>query len=188
MARLPCLRYKITESNLYRTAFHHFEFFRLHPMVGPTYGDFHIKRQWTQNETKVLELAQDSNIVLTLRVREFIPTAKELSSDDTRGNKMYGIPWAIADPDEATRAVNLYTDRCIEAYLETILDDSNRLVWDVFHWAMRLSVFPEPNKLLSNVIRLWVVCRFLEGRWRCSGADTLGAEGLSHRYSRNPIV
>lgn len=113
-------------------------------MVGPTYGDFHIKRKWTQNITKVLEFAQDSNIVLKLRVREFIPTADELLSDDTRGNKMYSIPWAIADPDEAVRAVNLYLDRCIEAYPNAILDDSNHLVWDVFHWAMRLSVFPEP--------------------------------------------
>jgi len=49
-------------------------------------------------------------------VREFTPTADELLSDDTRGNKMYGIPWAIADLDEATGAVNLYIGRCIEAY------------------------------------------------------------------------
>jgi hypothetical protein len=42
--------------------------------------------------------------------------------------------------------------------------------------------------LLSNVTRIWVACRFLEGRWRCCGADTLGAEGLSHRYDRDPIV
>lgn len=178
LARLPCLRYKITKSSLYRTAFQHFGF-RLHLMVGSTYGDFHIKRQWTHSKTKVLEFAQDSNIVLKLRVREFKPTAEELLSDDTRGNKMYDIPWAIADPDEATRAVNLYIDRCVKSYLHTILDDSDHLVWDVFQWAMRISVFPEPvsfrlsrsitdancffrpaaptaqNILLSNVIRLW---------------------------------
>jgi hypothetical protein len=44
------------------------------------------------------------------------------------------------------------------------------------------------NKLLSNVLRLWVACRFLEGRWRCCGPETLGAEKLSHRYERDPIV
>lgn len=52
----------------------------------------------------------------------------------------------------------------------------------------KLVALTAQNKLLSNVIRLWVACRFLEGRWRCSGGDTLGAEGLSHRYGRNPIV
>ena len=144
LSRLPCLRYRITESTLYRTTFEHFEFFRLHLMVGPTYGDFHITRKWTQNMTKVMEFTQDSNVVLRLKVREFIPTPDELLSDDTRGNKMYSIPWAIADPDEAVRAIHLYIDHCIEAYPNAILDDSNRLVWDVFYWAMRLSVFPEP--------------------------------------------
>lgn len=113
-------------------------------MVGETYGDFHIKRQWTQNEPKILEFAQDSNVTLRLRVREFIPTAEELQSDDARGNKMYGIPWAISDPDEATSVVNFYIDRCIEPYLCTILDDSDHLVWSVFSWAMRLSTFPNP--------------------------------------------
>jgi len=113
-------------------------------MVGPTYGDFHIKRQWTQNETKVLDFAQDGNIVLSLRVREFFPSIEELLFDDARGNMMYGIPWAIADPDEATRVVNLCIDSCTEAYLDTILDDSNHLEWDVFHWALKISMFPKP--------------------------------------------
>lgn len=113
-------------------------------MVGPKYGDFHIKRKWTQSEIRVLELAQDSNIILRLAVREFVPSDEELISDDTRGNKMYAIPWAIADPEEATRAVNLYLDGCIGTYLDNILDESNHLVWDMFHWALRLSLFPEP--------------------------------------------
>lgn len=113
-------------------------------MVGPTYGDFHIVRQWTEARAKVIEVAQDSNIALQLRVKEFVPTAEELLSDDTRGNKMFSIPWAIADPDEAAASVNCYIDRCTDAYLETVLDDTNHLVWDVFLWASRLSVFPEP--------------------------------------------
>jgi len=142
MARLPCLRYKITESNLYRIAFQYFDFDRTHLIVGLTYGDFHIKRQWTQSKTKVLEFAQDSNVIFKLRVWVFIFTAEELLSDDARGNKMYSIPWAIADPDEATKFVNLFNDHCNKSYLHTILDDSNHLV-KVFKWAKRLLVFSE---------------------------------------------
>jgi hypothetical protein len=41
---------------------------------------------------------------------------------------------------------------------------------------------------MANLIRLWVACRFLEGRWRCCGDETLGAESLSHRYERDPII
>jgi hypothetical protein len=58
---------------------------------------------------RVLEVAQDSNVVPKLIVQELAPTAEELRLGDTRGNKMYSVPWAIADPDAATRAVNLYS-------------------------------------------------------------------------------
>ncbi|KAF4470693.1 Clavaminate synthase [Fusarium albosuccineum] len=157
-------------------------------MIGPKYGDFHIQRNWTQNDIRVLELAQDSNAVLHLAVRKFAPSPEERRSDDTRGNKMYSIPWAIADPERATETVNCYLDHCIEEYLDAVLDDSNHLVWDIFHWAFKLSLFPQPNKLLSDVIRLWVACRFLEGRWRCVGSNTFGAENLFHWYGMEQIV
>ncbi|GKU08608.1 unnamed protein product [Fusarium langsethiae] len=101
---------------------------------------------------------------------------------------MYSIPWAIADPEEATKEVNRYLDRCIGDYLNANLDYSDHMVWGIFTWAVRLSVFPEPNKFLSDVIRLWVACRFLEGRWRCVGLNTLGAESLFHWYSEEEIV
>jgi hypothetical protein len=106
-------------------------------MVGLKYGDFHIQRNWTQSGTVILELAQDSNAVLRLAVGEFVPSPEELTSHDTRGNKMYSIPWAIADPEQATKAVNHYLDRCIGNHLDAILDDSNHLVWDIFHGALR---------------------------------------------------
>jgi hypothetical protein len=113
-------------------------------MVGPTYGDFHIPREWTGTRTKALEIAQDSNVILRLQVREFVPLNEELVSDDARGNKMYGIPWAIANPDEAAKSANEYVDQNMVTYLETVLDDSNRFVFDVFHWALRLTIFPQP--------------------------------------------
>jgi hypothetical protein len=113
-------------------------------MVGLTYGDFHISRRWAGTETRVLEVAQDSNVILPLKIRQFVPSSEELVSVDTRGNKMYAIPWAIANPDEATKFVNEYIERTKEAYMETLLDDSNRFVWDVFHWALRLTMFPQP--------------------------------------------
>jgi hypothetical protein len=113
-------------------------------MVGPTYGDFHIPREWVGTRTKTLEIAQDSNVILRLQIREFVPSNEELVLDDARGNKMYSIPWAIANPDEAAKFANEYVDRNMDTYLETVLDDSNRFVFDVFHWALRLTIFPQP--------------------------------------------
>ena len=38
------------------------------------------------------------------------------------------------------------------------------------------------DELLQNVLRLWVACRFIEGRWRCCGWDNLGAEALKNPF------
>ncbi|KAK2924484.1 Protein of unknown function DUF3505 [Fusarium oxysporum f. sp. vasinfectum] len=120
-------------------------------MVGPKYGDFHIQRNWTQSGIVVLELAQDSDIVLRLAVQEFVPSTEELESDDTRGNKMYSIPWAIANPEEATQEIRHYLHHCMGYYLDTILDKSNHLVWDIFYWVVKLLRLPQPLLLRACI-------------------------------------
>lgn len=144
MTRLPCLRYKLTEANLYRTAFHHFEFFRLHVMVGPTYGDFHVRRVWTMAETKTLDLVQGGDAILRITIREFVPTDEEMASTDARGNKMYRVPWAVADPDEATTSVNSFIDQNGANYLNHFVVGADPLVRDVFRSAVKLASLPEP--------------------------------------------
>jgi len=37
-------------------------------------------------------------------------------------------PWAIANADDATEAINSYIDESIGTYLDYVLDDSNHLV------------------------------------------------------------
>ncbi|KAL9110183.1 MAG: hypothetical protein Q9227_005243 [Pyrenula ochraceoflavens] len=175
MTRLPCLRYKVTDSTLYRTGLDYMLFYRKHPMVGPEYGDFHIEKQWICDSTRFLDITQDrSPAVLTLELREFEPP--EERDLDLKGRSMYYNPWAIADPEKAVAAVNDFADQSVAAYLEALLDDTNSFVWDVFHAALRLSLFPEPNELLRDVLRLWVVCRFIESRWRCCGLDMVNAD------------
>lgn len=182
ITRLPCLRYKITDSVLFRTGLDYMPFYKKHPMIGPTYGDFHIAKDWMGATTRFLDVTQDrSPIVLRLEVREFHPPYEE-NSLDLKGRSMYCIPWAIVDPDVAVETINAYIDQSVGSYLDAMLDDTDSLVWDVFHIAFRLSVFPMPNKLLRNVLRLWVVCRFIESRWRCCGDDTLNAESLKNPF------
>lgn len=36
--------------------------------------------------------------------------------------------------------------------------------------------------LLQNVLRLWVACRLIEGRWRCCGDYNMGAEDLKNPF------
>jgi hypothetical protein len=144
MTRLPCLRYKITDSTLFRTGLDYIPFYRRHPMVGPMYGDFHIAKQWVGPTTRILEITQDSGeSALKVEVREFYPPADE-NALDLKGRSMYFIPWAISDPEKAVETINAYIDESIGSYIDATIDDTDGLVMDVFHAAYRLSIFPTP--------------------------------------------
>jgi hypothetical protein len=194
MSRLPCLRYKISDSTLFRTGLDYMPFYKKHPMTGPSYGDFHIKQQWTGAQSKFLCLGQLGSSSFQVEVEEFVPPDDQ-SDVDLKGRPIYAVPWAISDPDTAMAAMNEYIDNNIGNYMEAYLDDSDTLVWDIFHAAYRASVFPIPvgdhfvlrkkrvahrfiylqNPMLQKAIRLWVVCRFIESRWRCWGDDAIAA-------------
>jgi hypothetical protein len=168
-------------------------------MIGPKYGDFHIPKTWANDATKFLEVTQDRGSIWRLEVRQFVPPAGG-SALDLKGRPMYFVPWAIADPESAVKALNQYIDESVGFYLDTLLDDSNHLVWDIFHSAIRLSVFPTPVsglrlseivilliyyaqvKILENVLRLWAVCRFIESGWRCCGNETLNSQDIKDPF------
>ncbi len=128
---------------LYRTDLNAFTFYQTHPLVGANYGDFHIPKTWVGATTKLLDITQDRGAFCRLEAREFLPPVEE-GALDIKGRPMYHIPWAIENPEAAVKAFNKYIDESLGAYLDEILDDTDHLVWDVFHSAMRLSVFPSP--------------------------------------------
>ncbi|KAK0634456.1 hypothetical protein B0T17DRAFT_586269 [Bombardia bombarda] len=166
MSRLPCLRYMVTDSTLFRTSLDYMSFYKSHPMIGPHYGDFHLERYWTGAPSKTLCLGQLGAMNFKVELQEFIPPPDSVDLD-LKGRPMYAVPWAIADPDAVVLAISDYIDRSITQYIYSYLDDTDSLVWDIFQAAYRASVFPTPNRMLQKTLRLWVACRFIESKWRC---------------------
>ncbi|KXX76430.1 hypothetical protein MMYC01_200182 [Madurella mycetomatis] len=166
MSRLPCLRYMVTDSTLFRTGLDYMPFYKTHPMVGPHYGDFHLERQWIDGPSKFLCLGQVGSMHFQVELKQFVPPAN--SGDvDLKGRPMYAVPWAIADPDAVVKDISEYIDRGMTRYMSAYLDDTDELVWNIFQAAYRASVFPLPNDMLKKTLRLWVACRFIESKWRC---------------------
>lgn len=187
MSRLPCLRYMVTDSKLFRTGLDYMPFYRSHPMEGPHYGDFHLERQWTDAAPKFLCLGQVGAMHIKVELKEFVPPVGT-KDVDLKGRPMYAVPWAVADPDAVVEAITEYIDRAITRYMAEYLDDTDPLVWNIFQAAYRASVFPLPvsaiihnnptapcsnmltvaqNEMLKKTLRLWVACRFIESKWRC---------------------
>ncbi|KAL2197003.1 hypothetical protein P885DRAFT_68900 [Corynascus similis CBS 632.67] len=186
MSRLPCLRYMVTDSTLFRTGLDYMPFYRTHPMVGPRYGDFHLERQWTDSPPKILCLGQVGAMHLKIELREFVPPA-DSNDVDLKGRPMYAVPWAIADPDAVVEAIKEYIERAITAYMAAYLDDTDPLVWNIFQAAYRASVFPVPNEMLKKTLRLWVACRFIESKWRCWSESGLADDELRAINPRDPF-
>lgn len=133
----------VTDSTLFRTGLDYMPFYRSHPMIGPHYGDFHLERQWTNAQPKMLCFGQVGSMHIKVELREFIPVANT-TDVDLKGRPMYAVPWAIADPDAVTQAITEYIERSVTQYMAAYLDDTDPLVWDIFQAAYRASVFPVP--------------------------------------------
>ncbi|KAM7183652.1 hypothetical protein V8F33_013449 [Rhypophila sp. PSN 637] len=185
MSRLPCLRYMVTDSTLFRTGLDYMPFYKAHPMAGPEYGDFHLDRFWTGSPPKTLCLGQLGAMSFKVELQEFVPPVS--SEVDLKGRPMYAVPWAIADPDAVVESINNYIDRGVTAYLYGHLDDTDPLVWDIFQAAYRASVFPTPNRMLQKTLRLWVACRFIESKWRCWGDDGWADDSIRASNPRDPF-
>ena len=120
-------------------------------MVGKKYGDFHLENFWTISEPRILDITQDRAAICRFEVREFI-TPIEITLG-VKGRPIYAVPWAIVDAGSALESLNTYLDESIGSYHHTILDYSDPIIWNVFHVAFRLTLFPEP------VIQpQWMIC------------------------------
>jgi len=149
MSRLPCLRYRITESLLFRTSLDYMPFYSAHPMIGPRYGDFHIEKLWTSAPARTIRLGQIQIGIINFRIElhKFVPP-HGTTDVDLKGRSMYLSPWAIRDPDAVVDTINTFIDKTTGEYMNAFLDDSDSIVWDVFRMARRASVFPVPVCLL----------------------------------------
>lgn len=158
-------------------------------MAGPGsyYADFRVEKQWEDAPPRQLHLSQLGSDALELKLRKFVPPRDDRAlATDFEGRPMYATPWAIVDPDVALNAINKYVDASLGQHPPAMLDDSDRVVWDVFILACRSYIFPSPvsyilicqplmartdsctkNLIMRKAIRMWVVCRLVEGGWRC---------------------
>lgn len=125
-------------------------FYSNHPFVGDRYGDFHLPKTWTAEATRKLHITQDRGLILEIDVRRFEPPPTDdldpAALEATDGRPIYAIPWAIPNPDSELHKLQFKVFGAVEQYLDVVLDDSDRVIWDVYHSAYRLSVFPVPVK------------------------------------------
>lgn len=112
-------------------------------MTGRNYGDFTLQatRKWASDQIHLLEITQDRGTVCRLEIRQFDPP-EVLDGTDSRNRSIFLIPWAIADADKATTAVNQFLDDSLSPYINCLLEEKDHLVWEVFHTASSNAYLP----------------------------------------------
>ncbi|KAK0644621.1 hypothetical protein B0T16DRAFT_332374 [Cercophora newfieldiana] len=189
--QLPCLRYKIPDTPLFRHAMYNSPFYLDHPLLGDRYGDFHLQKTWVSSRTKTLSALHHGGLRLEVEVRQYLPPGEEDATDDRSmhglaARPMYTIPWAVADADIETRNLGTVVDRYIESYVVNLLKPGDDLVWPVYQEALRLMPVVKTDiihqsDLMLDTMRLWVGARLADRGWRCTGSDKLGAETLENQ-------
>ncbi|OIW22522.1 hypothetical protein CONLIGDRAFT_650532 [Coniochaeta ligniaria NRRL 30616] len=183
--RLPCLRFKLGDARLFRTLTDSGSIPRYKIHVGHADWGFCYWRRWV-GTSRILHFSQLGTSHLQLELREFSPpnpteaggTEQELQ--DSNGQSIYSTPWAIRYPNDASLDIIKFLSNSIEEYLDGLLDDSDKLVWDIFQVAYSSSISPTSTDtkttLLPAALRIWVACRFLEGGWRPRPDSSTGSQ------------
>jgi hypothetical protein len=147
MSRLPCLRYKITDTSMYSKEDHpHFYWTRR--WTSMKVEDI---TDWESPETKTIEITPDKGgSIFRLKVREFIPVEGDTLYRKwvSKGvKKTYDCPpYAIEDMRQAGIDLQRTIDENVASIVESEIDDTDTLFWNTYSMAFRYSHFAEVSQ------------------------------------------
>ncbi|KAH6610519.1 hypothetical protein Trco_000539 [Trichoderma cornu-damae] len=178
-ARLPCLRYKITDMTLYK------------PGQVPGYewtrrwakNTSDPIQQWASPEVKVIYISvYFSNRYLPLKVRKFVPQEgdKLERTWDYQGTKksVEIPPYALIDLEAGKSAYTKYIRDSMTDVFRNILGNSDSLLYRTYLQAWHMWRDPatptESFDLLNWTLRLWIAVRLSTTSAFIAGRETLG--------------
>ncbi|KEZ43459.1 hypothetical protein SAPIO_CDS4651 [Scedosporium apiospermum] len=176
--RLPCLRYKISDTKLLDKG--------PHPRFSWTqrWKTMEIVEivDWASDEIRTITLTQDiGDSSYDIQVREFNPVLGDsLDRSWNSASKVHShpcTPYAIHNMKETADAISKFVDANTETFISHYVDREEELLWNTYWKAydhIRETRIPEERKLLISVLRLWVAARMESKQERISSAEVLG--------------
>jgi hypothetical protein len=160
LARLPCLRYRITDVSLLPKTEdpYYSKTRRFWGAKGVEIGEI---GGWASLETKTIEITQDmGGISYSVLVRSFIPIKGDSLSWTwmTAGTKRSYIcfPYAIVDVAKTAGDLLRAVDESIPAVVESEIDDTDKLLWDTYAMAFRYSKFTQVRGGIASCFCLYL--------------------------------
>lgn len=163
---LPCLRYKLTESTLYRTGKGPgLEFTFRWPVMKLKDID-----AWASPEVRTIFVESDvCPVPLQLSVKKFVALPGKDSMHRSWMDHKKGVkktipttPYAIMDMQKAVQDMRVYVSANIFPCMDFLLKGTDKLIQDTYEFArkhMQRTDSEEERKLLGNYFRLWFAVR-----------------------------
>ncbi|KAL7937817.1 hypothetical protein V8C35DRAFT_320526 [Trichoderma chlorosporum] len=191
-ARLPCLRYKITDMILYK------------PGAVPGYewtqrwnkNNSEPIQMWASREVKVIHVSVHfSSTFLPLQVRRFVPQEgdKLERTWDYQGTKksVEIPPYALIDLEAGKSAYTRFIRDSMTDIFRNMLGETNSLLYRTYLQAFHM--WKDPNtptesfELLNWTLRLWIAVRLSTTSAFIAGTEKLGmAADILDQTSPNP--
>ncbi|KAF5648101.1 hypothetical protein F52700_1316 [Fusarium sp. NRRL 52700] len=178
LSQLPCLRYKISDSQLLDKG--------KHPRFSWTRRWTSMKicemEDWDSPIIKTITLTQDvGNASYSLQVRKFIPQpgdSLERTWNTADGVKAHPCaPYALANMRETSKVFVNFVDTHIKTFIDHYISKEDPLLFTTYEMAFkhsRLSAIKDERVLLHSVLRLWVGSRMESKQERVSSEEVLG--------------
>ncbi|KAI1489816.1 hypothetical protein F5X96DRAFT_591589 [Biscogniauxia mediterranea] len=198
MCKLPCLRWIITDSSLYREQHMPYQLFsrRWQSM------DLVDITDWASSEVKTILISQIFlDAPYEVEVREFVPVEGDMVDAVWKSGsvvKRQRAPlYALNSMEKTARMLEKFIDANVATYINGVAGSLNPLFWQTYQFAFRYigeAKTPEERKLLANTFRLWVGCRKTSNPHRICGNDKLGGEivndpdSLFHNVVPMPVI
>jgi len=138
LCKLPCLRWIITDSSLYREQTRPYQMFsqRWQTM------DLVDISTWASSEVKTIRLSQIYlDAPYEVEVREFEPVEGDMLEEKWTSNgiiKVHKIPrYALADMKKAALVLQNFIQRSIGTYIEGTVGFSDQLIWQTYFFAFK---------------------------------------------------
>ncbi|KXX74792.1 hypothetical protein MMYC01_207707 [Madurella mycetomatis] len=180
MCKLPCLRWIITDSSLYREQSKPYQMFskRWQTM------DLVDIKDWASTETRKIRLSQIYlDAPYEVEVREFVPVEGDMLEEKWTSNgvvKTHQIPrYALANMKESAVVLQAFIQQSIGAYISGTVGESDELIWQTYLFAFKHSCkakTPIERDLVLNAFRFWVACRKTSNPEHILGEDKLGGD------------
>ncbi|KAL8296753.1 hypothetical protein RB597_006057 [Gaeumannomyces tritici] len=181
MCKLPCLRWIITDSSLYREQDRPYQMFsrRWQSM------DLVDMDTWASPQTRTISVSQIFlEAPYEVEVREFVPVEGDMLEEMwTSGDavvKRHAIPrYAICDIKRTATVLEAFIDKSIGVYINGAIFNLDTLLWSTYIFAfghIEKAKTQKEKDLLRNVFRLWVGCLKTSHPEHICGDDRLGAE------------